>query len=488
MPHKILVGQFLLEANTFAPGQTNISDFEKTGLWIGHDLSREKLPQEDELSAAWDLFQEKNYEIIPSIRAWIGAGPTLNEAAFKLIEEEITKRIDESISGVFLSLHGAAAAESEEDPEGHLLHKVRNILGPKKPIAVSLDCHAGITPMMINNADIITGYRTVPHTDLRRTGKQAANLLCLTLDNEIKPVTYASYKPMIGPAHRQDNEYEPFGTLMEMCEAAETKKHILSAAFFPSHPWRDVSKLSWSAVVVADKKNKAAKKEAEKITNYLWKFKDTFTETDLEAMEETLHLALNSELPAVVADAGDSPSGGSLGDSTELLRSSLKHRNRHIWMTILDREAAKIASETKLNEEIKLDLGTGAPQSFNQKTAVTAKVLSHPEGTVNYEASLAEGKKGHLGKCALLGIDNLRIIVHDQPIMLIDASPYKTAGLIPENAEVIQAKSHVSFRSGFKEISRSCFVANTPGPTPIDLKQLDYINRPIPLHPFEIIS
>ena len=66
-----------------------------------------------------------------------------------------------------------------------------------------------------------------------------------------------------------------------------------------------------------------------------------------------------------------------------------------------------------------------------------------------------------------------------------DQSP---GGQWSENAEVIQAKSHVSFRSGFKEISRSCFVANTPGPTPIDLKQLDYINRPIPLHPFEIIS
>ena len=130
----------------------------------------------------------------------------------------------------------------------------------------------------------------------------------------------------------------------------------------------------------------------------------------------------------------------------------------------------------------------GKPKSFNEKTEVTAKVLLHPEGTVRYEASLAEGKIGHLGKCALLGIDNLRIIVHDQPIMLIDASPYKSAGLDPENAEVIQAKSHVTFRSGFKKISRSFFVANTPGPTPIDLKQLEYAKRPIPLHPFEIIN
>ena len=38
MTNKVLVGQFLLEANTFVPGQTDLSDFEKTGLWIGEDL------------------------------------------------------------------------------------------------------------------------------------------------------------------------------------------------------------------------------------------------------------------------------------------------------------------------------------------------------------------------------------------------------------------------------------------------------------------
>ena len=56
MSHKILIGQFLLEANTFAPGQTNLSDFEKTGLWIGNDLKRKKLPEEDELANIFILY------------------------------------------------------------------------------------------------------------------------------------------------------------------------------------------------------------------------------------------------------------------------------------------------------------------------------------------------------------------------------------------------------------------------------------------------
>ena len=488
MTNKVLVGQFLLEANTFVPGQTDLSDFEKTGLWVGKDLKRSKLPEEDELAAAWDFFKTAGWEVIPSIRAWIGAGPPISETAFESIQEEILDRIDESISCVFLSLHGASAAKNEDDPEGHLLKKVRQKLGLKKPIAVSLDCHAGITPLMINNADIITGYRTVPHIDLSRTGKQAAELLYLTVNKAIKPVMYAAYKPMIAPAHRQDHSSEPFGSLMNMCEIAEKKENVLSAAFFPSHPWRDVPELSWSSVVVANKSMKLAKKEAENITNHLWKFRKTFTETDLKPMKETLAVALNAPLPAVIADAGDSPSGGSLGDSTELLRSALEYTNRHIWMTILDVEAARIASNTNVNEKIKISLGTGEKNSFNEKIEISAKVLSHPEGTVEYEASLAKGKRGHLGKCALLGIDNLKIIVHAQPVMLIDAAPYKAAGLMADDAEVIQAKSHITFKAGFQEISKSFFIANTAGPTPIDLTNLNYENRPYPLHPFEIIN
>ena len=157
-------------------------------------------------------------------------------------------------------------------------------------------------------------------------------------------------------------------------------------------------------------------------------------------------------------------------------------------MTILDVEAAQVASNTKVNEKIKISLGVGEKNSFNEKTEILAEVLRHPEGTVEYEASLAKGKRGHLGKCALLGIENLKIIVHDQPVMLIDAAPYKAAGLTPSDADVIQAKSHTTFRSGFEKISKSFFVSNTPGPTPIDLTNLDYVNRPHPLHPFETID
>ena len=52
---RVLVGQFFLEANSFAPGSTELADFEPAGLHVGDELRRELLPAGGELGAAWDV-------------------------------------------------------------------------------------------------------------------------------------------------------------------------------------------------------------------------------------------------------------------------------------------------------------------------------------------------------------------------------------------------------------------------------------------------
>ena len=485
MAHRILVGQFVLEANTFARGETVLDDFRAAGLWFGAELNRAKLPDDDELAAAWDHLTHAGYTPVPSVRAWAAARPPVARDDFDTIVSEIVSRVDENLAGVYLSLHGASVAAGVDDPEGVLLEAVRARLGPRRPIAISLDCHAGITDRMMASADIVTAYRTVPHLDMRRTGEQAARLLLGAVEGHIDPKPVAAHRPMIGPADRQHNDLEPFGELMRMCDQAEARAGVLSAAFFPSHPWRDVPGLSWSAVVTTDGDTELARREAELIAARLWEVRTEFFTGDLLPMPETLEMALRGPLPAVIADAGDSPTGGSLGDSTEMLRAALAHRDRSIWLTINDPAAAAKAAEAGIGAEVTLDLGGGEVGAFNETTSVTGVVKALPEGTVTYEASIGKGKTGHLGVAALVSIGRLRVVVHSHQVMLIDAAPYRAAGLDPAEAEVVQAKSHVTFRAGYDYLSRAAYVADTPGPTPVNLLQLDYRRRPRPLYPFE---
>src|SRR6185295_6737067 len=46
---------------------------------------------------------------------------------------------------------------------GELLRRVRAVVGPQVPIAISLDYHSNVTPEMVETTDSLVAYRTYPH-------------------------------------------------------------------------------------------------------------------------------------------------------------------------------------------------------------------------------------------------------------------------------------------------------------------------------------
>lgn len=480
----VAVGQFLLEANTFSPLRHDLSAFEPAGLYLDGGFGRSDLP-DDELAAAWDVLAANGFRLVPTVRAWAGAGPQLTSGAFEAILHGIVEPLTDGLAGVFLSLHGASAAENVDDPEGEILERVRTRVGRHVPIAVSLDCHAGITDRMVDNADVITAYRTVPHMDLYRTGRQAGELLVSAMNGGTRPVTGRVTIPMVAPADRQSNDLEPFGSLMGACAEAENRPGVLAAAFFPSHPWRDVESLSWSVTCTTDGDADLADDVATAIAEAVWRARHELTGSERPDVATALRTALAGPAPFVLADAGDSPTGGSPGDSTELLRAAAPHSDHPIHLTIRDPRAARSCMAAGAGAMLRVALGNGATGTYNEATPVVAVVESLPAGGFTYTGSLAAGRRGTLGDAAVLAMGEIRIVVHSETVMLIDPAPYEAAGLDPSTAMVIQAKSHVSYREGFARITDCSVVANTPGPTAADLRLLPYRRRPSPLFPFE---
>jgi microcystin degradation protein MlrC len=62
---------------------------------------------------------------------------------------------------------------------------------------------------------------------------------------------------------------------------------------------------------------------------------------------------------------------------------------------------------------------------------------------------------------------------------------FEALGLDPRAAEVVQAKSPVSFRAGFAWVSERMIVAEGSGPANGRIETLPYTRRPRPLYPFE---
>ena len=120
-----------------------------------------------------------------------------------------------------LDLHGAMVTESREDGEGELLRRIRAI-DPKTPIAVSLDMHANLYDAIIDNATVVTGYRTYPHIDTYDTAKRAGEILLAAMRGEVRPVMAWGNVPMLPHVMRQGSDDHPNQELQARCAAMAT--------------------------------------------------------------------------------------------------------------------------------------------------------------------------------------------------------------------------------------------------------------------------
>ncbi|MFN8623098.1 MAG: M81 family metallopeptidase [Chloroflexota bacterium] len=482
---RVLIGTFFLEANSFAAGRTTRAGFETAGVLVGEALTRVRAPAGKELAAAWDALTAEGIEVVPALYAWAPPGPMVPRADWEALAAEIVARADASVDGVYLQLHGSMLAEGLDDPEGELLTRVRARLRPGVPVAVSFDHHATITPAIAAGADIVTAYRTCPHVDLERTGRQAADVLAAAVHGRVRPVLRVARLAMTAPPDRHDNAFPPFGAIMGACDVAERRPGVLAATMHPSQPWLDIPDLGWSATVTADGDAELAGEAARTIAMAAWERRDAFLTGERLPIADALAVALGGPAPYVVADAGDATNGGSEGDSTELLRAALPHRDRRIFLTVTDPAAARVLRATELGAEASVTLGTGPGGAYNAATAVSGTVAAHPDGRFTYSHPFSRGLPGDLGVCAVIAIGELRVVVHEKPVGLIDPEAYRGAGLDPAAAEVLQAKSHVSYKAGFDPVTPRSVIAATPGPTTAALDTLPWRRRPAPLWPFE---
>ncbi len=485
MGDRVLVGGFSMEANTFAPGETTLADLRAQVFGVGADLHAGFMGPESELAGAWAALEEAGCELVPSLAAWAGPGRPLAAGVVEEISALLLAPLDDSIAGAYLMLHGSCVARDEDDPEGRILAELRRRLGPDRPIVVSLDCHANLTPRMVEAADAFSAYRTCPHVDTRRTGEQAGWILAATLAGQVRPVTAVASRPMITPPDLHDSSRDPFRRLMALNDEVE-REGALASCLLPVQPWIDVPGLSWKAVVTADGDRGLAERSAERLMTEAWEARHEFLAGRRPPIDQALAEALAGPPPVVLGDAGDATNGGAIGDSTELLRAVLRRGGADVLLSLRDAGAAASAARAGEGATVELALGSGGPGDYNERTHLEARVERLFDGEVVYTHPVNAGYRAATGQAALLrGPGGLSVVVHASSVGVIDPALYLALGADPAGAAVVQAKSHVSFKAGFESITTRSVVAETGGPTTGDLPRLPFTRRPRPLYPFE---
>jgi microcystin degradation protein MlrC len=481
----VLVGYFSVESNSFVDAETTLDDFRRQTFAVGEEVHREVLGPASELTGAWDVLDEAGFLIVPSVAAGSSPAPPVTDEVVETVLAHLLAACSDELAGVYLALHGSAVSRSHDDPEGFLLEALRRRLGRGVPIAISLDHHANLTTKMLDAVDIVTAYRTCPHTDLKECGAQAAGLLARAVRGEIHPVCAMAGRPMITSAERFDSSHGPYQAIMQTCDREE-EAGALAAAMLPVQPWLDVPGLGWKAVVTTDGDLIAAARAAERMMEVAWALREEFLTGQRSAPDDALREALSGPLPCVIADAGDATNAGTLGDSTELLRSARRAaRGARVLLCIRDARAAAIAYDAGVGETVSLTLGRGGAGEYNEVVRFEGVVQSTFDGELRYTHPAALGMRAQTGRAVRVRSDDIDVVVHSEIVRLIDPAVYEALGADLADVAIVQAKSHVSYRAGFERISPRSIVADTLGPSAADLRLLPYTRRPRPLFPFE---
>lgn len=120
---KVLIGQFINEANANIPVKDEITTFD---IAFGDELI--------EKMQVGDIFEQAGIEIIPSVYAVSGASGVIKRHTFDYIEACFLNAVREhlhEIDGIYLMLHGASEVDGLGSGDHHILKAIRDLVGPR---------------------------------------------------------------------------------------------------------------------------------------------------------------------------------------------------------------------------------------------------------------------------------------------------------------------------------------------------------------------
>ena len=142
------------------------------------------------------------WNVIPAIAADAYPGGVVARACYETLRDLLLETLRRTRpDGVLLSLHGAMVADDYMDPEGDVLARVREVVGPRIPVVAVLDLHGHVSPTIVQAADVVIGYTEYPHTDAVARGLEAARLLAALKAGGLRPVTSLVRLPALLTEH-----------------------------------------------------------------------------------------------------------------------------------------------------------------------------------------------------------------------------------------------------------------------------------------------
>ena len=275
---RIAIAEIAQETDSFSPLVTDSSDFETYGLFYGAEVI-ERMQGVGPIGGMLEVVAEQNepVELVPIVRAWASAGGTIKSETIEFLLGQLLSGLSEALplDAIFLSLHGAASSEFDDDVEGYVLESVREVVGDDVPIVCPLDHHANVTKRMMQCATVLVAHETQPH-DPPATGRKAARMMFDMLRGTIRPTKSWCKIPMITPQDQFLTSHGPMKEWFDLAREMERRDKVLDVSPCPMQPWLDVAEGGWSVIVHTKDDAALAQSLADEMAEKAWELREQF--------------------------------------------------------------------------------------------------------------------------------------------------------------------------------------------------------------------
>ena len=485
---RIAIAEIGQETCSFSPVKTTLDTFRQYGLYEGDAVLQRRAQGSGTVAGFLRAAREEAIDLdpVPIISAWAGASGPLTAETLQFFVDKVTAGLERAghLDGFFFSLHGAAAADNDPDVEGVLLEAARRVLGRDVPIVAPLDHHGSITHRMIEHLDGLVGHRTQPHQP-DDTGYWAAKQLFAIVRGDVKPTMGWQTVPMIAHQEQFLTSRGPMKEWFDAARSLEMQDKVVAASCFPMQPWLDVPEGGWSAVVVTNDDQALADDLANELAGMAWEMRDDFWVHEIIRVDDAVYRAVNAERGLVIlSDTGDSVFGGATGDSTMLLRELVRQQVPQLaLLQMVDAASAQQAVAAGVGSTVDLALGGKLDPLFGHPFRTQAQVLATADGPI--EADVIGRNSFDMGKRALLGIGNVRVVVSEHvgvggnhPIV------YRSFGIEPAQAKMAVLKTASNFQF-YADMTSQILRVDTVGPTMSHLEGSKWRQLPRPIYPLD---
>ena len=488
---RIAVGGFHHETNCFVPTRTDFAYFaahrDRPPLVRGPEVIEWLGNTSFALSGFLQTMGDA-HDYVPLIWTSGGAGGYVTRDAFERIAAEMVGMLSREmpVDAVYLDLHGAGVSEDFEDAEGELLRRVRACVGDSVPVVISLDYHANVTRQMVDLTDGLIGYQTYPHVDRVQTGKRAAKVMATVLERGRPSGRALRRIPFLIPLNSQCTMIDPSKLIVERAESLEGGD-VLNVSYLAGFPPSDLAECGPSVSAHAytqEKADAAVDALAREIEGREAEFAQPLLGPD-EAVQQAMRIAREASKPVVIADTQDNPGAGGTGDTTGLLAALVRNKANAALGYFFDADAAAAAHRAGEGAEIDIALGGKFGIEGDQPYRAKFRVLKLGDGKMRTTGPSVGGRNIDLGPMALLGLDDVKVVVTTKRMQAHDQAPFRHVGIEPKAEKILALKSTVHFRADFQPIAEEVLVAVAPGGHIVDPTKYAYrkLRKGVKLYP-----